>query len=917
MASRDNNNRPPLDYRGTLQSIFHQIIIPQLYVFLGCILLGAFRAETRIIVLYWIAPLDFKILILYLVGSLSIFAFYYLSLIVSTYASKFLLSIELMFISAIIFIGAWLLGINSISAVLLPVTFLTLPIVWYLRGGRSAAICVAPNFLVLLCFSLLSYLRNPEQSGATGYIVGFILHVFSVLALIGLGNLLSNYLQRRADLFSPAINKLDETQVKLSSAMVAPIRREFAGRFLPISIVVSVATAVLGVFNEYISVNYFAIWFSIVCLEILIFTQVEREDNLSSIYLYWIIQFGLLITLWWQALLAGVVVYETAEISLLMLVLAIGGLPWQGRSNLIFGAIILMMTTFLLPSSQIPLILGFLMCFLIIYLTRQSANKFIASASGAVYPSFVSRLKVAASVNDFALQLADVSHLLLNSVGTLVIKADAQAFFRGHGVPEFNPEDKSALAGIFQAIRLLPRQVGIIHTTTLDRHLLPSLYGGFGYLPQRLIYFKVEFKAAFANELLIGVMPAAITARLVDTKRIEELLEQTISLAKSSMDAPRKSGRGTHIFISPVRDMGGVGEEVNEIIHSVNNSTQEISRVVENLKTASLEIAQQDSVVSNSDLHSKANLLVKGLEYLEFGARNIAMSASDTKWIKEACYAARPDSFESIQFDEVFSEIKRFLAYRQIKSGNLFGHESAVKTEIVMLVANRELLEACLRAVVRVLSRGRTTEGFKISHLEDSDSVGILFSFSGNQLKSVEELFKARKDEEVLKALQNFMFISDAELRFSPSGPEQVYAELILKFKKKTYLKEEESNRRGWALLVDDKAEIVNFYSSVADALGLSQGIATNLAEARALIKSKGEPGIVVTDIQLDQENGLELVKEVRDSFGSVVPIIVVSGNVEENLRAQVFASGASRYLTKPVGRKKLFLEIQELLNES
>lgn len=916
MGSNDNSNKPALDYRGTLQSLFHAVFVPQLYVFLGCIIIGLFKAEIQLETLYWLPQLDFKILILYFIVSSLTFVFYYCALLVSTHASSFLLSLELIFLSAMLFIGAKVLGIHSVSAILLPITLLALPVVWYLKGGLGAFRAVAPNLLVLASFTILSFFRESETGFAFSHVIGLIIHIFIVLGFIVLSSSIIGHLGVK-DL--PLINSSDdsvEDKETFLSALTQPIRFEFFGRFLPISLVASVATVVLGMLNEDLSLSYFSIWFSIVCLQILIFTQVQRENELSTICLFWIIQFGLLVTLWWQALLTGVIEYETAEVALLMLALTLGGMPWPGRFNLIFGAILLVIAAFLIPVSNIPIPLGFLMLFLIIFLTRQSSRNFINTASSALYPYFAPRIRGALTANDLAQQIAEMMFLTFDSVGALIIKADAQAFFKGHGTPEFYPEDKPVLAGIFQALKLLPHQIGSIRTNTLDRQILPSLYGWFGYLPQRLVYFKIELKTGFANELLIGIFPAGVTTRLVDEKTITSVLGQIIALVKSSIDGGRRSGKGTHIFISPVRDMGGVSEDVNEVIHSVNNSAQEVSRVIENLKSSTIEIVKNEAVISSSELITKTSSLLRIIESLEYGAQSIAMSASDIKWLKEASYATRPEVYETVRFDEIYSELRRFISFRQRKEAGNLEKDLIVKTDLSINVANRELLESCLRGIVRVLSRGRSADHLRISHIADSESLGLVFSFSAQQVKSLEEVFKARKDEEVLKAVQNFMFISDSELRFGANISKEGFAELILKFKISSQIVEPRDNRTGWALLVDDKAEIVNFYSSVAEALGLPYGIANNLSAARALIKAQGEPGIVVTDIQLDQENGLDLVKEIRESFGSAVPIIVVSGNVEENLRAQVFASGASRYLTKPVGRKKLFLEIQELLNE-
>jgi DNA-binding response OmpR family regulator len=70
----------------------------------------------------------------------------------------------------------------------------------------------------------------------------------------------------------------------------------------------------------------------------------------------------------------------------------------------------------------------------------------------------------------------------------------------------------------------------------------------------------------------------------------------------------------------------------------------------------------------------------------------------------------------------------------------------------------------------------------------------------------------------------------------------------------------------------------------------------------------------MITDIQLGDESGMDLVQMVRNQYGSSVPIIVVSGNIDKGTASRLERLGATRYLTKPVGRRKLFEEIENVL---
>jgi FixJ family two-component response regulator len=47
------------------------------------------------------------------------------------------------------------------------------------------------------------------------------------------------------------------------------------------------------------------------------------------------------------------------------------------------------------------------------------------------------------------------------------------------------------------------------------------------------------------------------------------------------------------------------------------------------------------------------------------------------------------------------------------------------------------------------------------------------------------------------------------------------------------------------------------------------------------------------------------------------LPVIVVSGHTADTIAEEVSAAGASKFLSKPVGRAKLFAEIRALLAAS
>src|SRR5690606_19672527 len=118
----------------------------------------------------------------------------------------------------------------------------------------------------------------------------------------------------------------------------------------------------------------------------------------------------------------------------------------------------------------------------------------------------------------------------------------------------------------------------------------------------------------------------------------------------------------------------------------------------------------------------------------------------------------------------------------------------------------------------------------------------------------------------------------------------------------------------NWVLLVDDNLQVAGFYQRIAEALGLKYQTADSFQGAVDIISRHGRPRLVITDIQLSNSSGLDLVEYLRKTYDQSLPIIVISGNENNEIEQKVYDSGASKYLRKPLGRRKLFSEIEDLL---
>jgi DNA-binding response OmpR family regulator len=74
-----------------------------------------------------------------------------------------------------------------------------------------------------------------------------------------------------------------------------------------------------------------------------------------------------------------------------------------------------------------------------------------------------------------------------------------------------------------------------------------------------------------------------------------------------------------------------------------------------------------------------------------------------------------------------------------------------------------------------------------------------------------------------------------------------------------------------------------------------------------------GEPGLVILDLRLGQEDGLDLLREIRSR--SDVPVIITTGHrCDEIDRVVGLELGADDYVTKPFGLRELLARIRAVL---
>ena len=115
-------------------------------------------------------------------------------------------------------------------------------------------------------------------------------------------------------------------------------------------------------------------------------------------------------------------------------------------------------------------------------------------------------------------------------------------------------------------------------------------------------------------------------------------------------------------------------------------------------------------------------------------------------------------------------------------------------------------------------------------------------------------------------------------------------------------------------LVVDDCGTTRKLISFLLKGKGYSAVHASNGIEALEKLATV-DVDIIITDLNMPQMDGLELIKNLRaDERYKAMPIIMVSTESAEMDKKMAKDLGASTYIVKPVTQDRLVYEIEKLI---
>lgn len=126
-------------------------------------------------------------------------------------------------------------------------------------------------------------------------------------------------------------------------------------------------------------------------------------------------------------------------------------------------------------------------------------------------------------------------------------------------------------------------------------------------------------------------------------------------------------------------------------------------------------------------------------------------------------------------------------------------------------------------------------------------------------------------------------------------------------------MQNDEQNIRT-VLVVENNDEVLRLVADLIATQGWRPVMATSLMAARERL-SEGPVDAIVTDLSLDDGDGLELVREVNASAQTRVPMIVITSYGTPEIRESAREAGALELIEKPFRLNRFASMLSEIMD--
>lgn len=116
-------------------------------------------------------------------------------------------------------------------------------------------------------------------------------------------------------------------------------------------------------------------------------------------------------------------------------------------------------------------------------------------------------------------------------------------------------------------------------------------------------------------------------------------------------------------------------------------------------------------------------------------------------------------------------------------------------------------------------------------------------------------------------------------------------------------------------LIVDDNPDEIWILQTLLEREGFSEIASTTDPTAAVDLFIAFEPDLVLLDLHMPRLNGLDVMDRIKTVSRDFVPIVMLTGDMNPEVRLRALGSGANDFLTKPFEKTEVHLRIRNLLH--
>jgi len=110
-------------------------------------------------------------------------------------------------------------------------------------------------------------------------------------------------------------------------------------------------------------------------------------------------------------------------------------------------------------------------------------------------------------------------------------------------------------------------------------------------------------------------------------------------------------------------------------------------------------------------------------------------------------------------------------------------------------------------------------------------------------------------------------------------------------------------------LSVDDEKPVRELVAQFLGMSGFECFIASNAEEAKSILRNQKDIGLIVSDIKMPGESGLDLIRYVRKEYPDVAAVMITGVN-DLLVAEEALSIGVYDYIVKPFGRNELLISV-------